>query len=39
MNCKCLNNDLKIAIVGCGLILSGLYYFISREDMEQYDEK
>ena len=36
--CKCINKDLKIALVGCGVILSGLYYFINNKDMDQYDD-
>ena len=38
MNCKCINKDLKIAIIGCGFIFTGLYYLVSQKDMDQYDE-
>lgn len=38
LKCKCINKDLKIALIGCGVILSSLYYFIKHEEMEQYDD-
>ena len=38
MNCKFLNKDLKISLLGCGIILGGLYYFITHNDMTQYDD-
>lgn len=33
---KCLNKDLKIALLGCGVILGGLYYFISKDNIGKY---
>ena len=36
--CKLINKDVKITLIGCGVILSSLYYFIKQDDMEQYDD-